>query len=179
MREKSDLLYAFVHHLQYYNPKIGYRLILASESEGIPTLAFSSRRDPDLRPVIIHLMETAPKLKDWIITASKTSLAEQYPDYFDKEYCLYGICCKPSDIRFWGLCIDSDTKESILGIVLDFPIDKLDPIRLYEVVAIILMDTLGEESYDRHIEDFIVHSQIPDDEDLFELSNLKMYLEGL
>lgn len=177
--DRHELLYWFSQHLHYYCPKIGHRVIIPHENQGLPTIAFSSSRDPEVRALILNLMETAPKFKDWIITASITSLSDQDPDYFESEYCLNGICCKPSDIKFWAQLADPDTHQFILGIILDFPIDKLDPIRLYEIVEIILNDTLGEERYDRHIEDFIIHPQIPENEDLFNLQDLKQYLEDL
>ena len=176
---RKELLYSFSEHLKYYNPNIGYRIIIPPQNRELPTLAFSTSRDPEVRALVLNLMETAPKLKDWIITASINSLADQNPDYFEKEYCLNGICCKPSNIKFWGLSIDPNTGQFILGIIFDFPINNLDPILLYEIVVIMLIDTLGEESYDRYIEDIIIHSEIPEDEDLFELQELKLYLEDL
>lgn len=43
---------------------------------------------------------------------------------------------------------------------------------------IVQTDTLGELLDDSYVEDFIIHSEIPEDEELFELYDLKVYLEG-
>ena len=123
-------------------------------------------------------MSDAPKYENWIIAASLTSLADD-PDYFDNEYCLNGNTLKPSNIKFWGESIDVKKKQFFLGIILDFPIDNIDPDLLRQIVCIVLIDTLGESMYNRFIEDFIVHLKIPEDEEIFELYELKMYLEGL
>lgn len=176
---REELLYWFSKHLEYYSPKIGYRFIIPPENQDLPTLAFSTCGDPEVGALILHLMESAPKNKDWIITAYITSLADQDPDYFEKEYCLNGICLKPSNIKFLALLIDPDTDQFILGIILDFPINKYDSDLLREIVGIILNDTLGEERFKHYIEDFIIKSQIPQDEELFELKDLKLFLEGL
>lgn len=175
--DRHKLLCPFSKHLHNYSPKIGYRVIISPENQGVPTIAFSSSRKPEVRALILNLMETAPRFKDWIITASITSLADQDPNYFENEYCLNGICCKPSHIKFWALLIDPDTDQFVLGIILDFPIDDLDPELLYEIAAIILTDTLGEERFEKYIEDFIIHSATPDDEEVFELHELRQYLE--
>lgn len=175
---REELLYWFAKHLEYYSPNIGYRLIIPPENQDLPTLAFSTCGDPEVRALILHLMETAPKFKDWIITASITSLADQDPDYFEKEYCLNGLCCKPSHIKFWTLLIDPETDQFILGIHLDIPTNNIDPELVHEIVAIILKDSLGDENYEHHIEDIIIHDQLPDDEEILPLKELKLYLEG-
>ena len=164
--------------MDYYSPKIGYRFIIPPLSQEPPTLSFSTSGDPKLRILIVQLLETAPKLPHWIITASITSLADQDPNYFEKEYCLNGLCCKPSHIKFWTLLIDPETDQFILGIHLDIPTNNIDPELVHEIVAIILNDTLGDESFERHIEDFIILDQLPDDEEILELKDLKLYLEG-
>lgn len=43
----------------------------------------------------------------------------------------------------------------------------------------ILKETLGEEQYVRYIEDIIIHSEIPEYEEIFELQELRLYLENL
>jgi len=177
--KKFELLYWFSQHMKYYNPQIGYRLIIPPLEYQKPAhLSFASYGDPEIRAIVLNLMEIAPKSKDWTISATLTSLANEDPDYFEKEYCLNGICCKPSDIKFWCHLIDPDTDQFVLGIILDFPIDKFDPDLLHEVVAIIITDILGEEKYEQFIEAFIIHSELPEDEELLELKELKIYLEG-
>ena len=127
--------------------------------------------------LIIQLIETAPEFPDWIIKASITSLAEEDPDYFEKEYCLNGLCCKPSYISFWVALIDPDTDRFILGIYLETPTNNIDPDLVHETVVAILKDILGDKKYNHHIEDIVIHDQIPDDEDILELNELKLYLE--
>lgn len=175
--EGNQLLYWFYQHLQYYNSNIGFQLIIPTTSKELPTLSFLTYGDFEDRQPILTLIESAPKLKGWVIKASLSSLEDQYSDYFQKEYCLNGICCKPSNIKLWGLSIDPKTDLFILGIFLDFSTDKYDSDLLREVVAIILTDTLGEERFEKHIEDFCIYSKLPEDEELFELNELKQYLE--
>ena len=176
--EKDQLLNWFSQHLKYYSSKIGHRLIIPPEIGEPAHLAFATNGCPKDRVLVVKLMEAAPKFPHWIISATLTSLADEDPDYFEKEYCLNGICCKPSDIKFWCHLIDPDTDQFVLGIILDFPIDDMDPELLYEVVGTILTDTLGEEQYEQYIEAFIIHSELPEDEELLELKELKIYLEG-
>lgn len=176
--ERTELQFWLSQHLKYYSPKIGHRLIIPPNGIEKPTLSFSICGDPEVRSLILSLMAEAPTYKNWIIAASLTSLADD-PDYFDNEYCLNGITLKPSNIKFWGESIDVKKKQFILGIILDFPIDNIDPDLLRQIVRIVLIDTLGESTYNRYIEDFIVHLKIPEDEEIFELYELKMYLEGL
>ncbi len=176
--EGNQLLYWFHQHLRYYSSKIGFQLIISTSSKKLSTLSFSTCGDYEVRQLILNLMEAAPKFPHWIISATLTSLADEDPDFFEKEYCLNGICCKPSNIKFWCHLIDPDTDQFVLGIILDFPIDDMDPELLYEIVGIILTDTLGEEQYEQYIEAFIIHSELPEDEELLELKNLKIYLEG-
>src|SRR5690554_4695236 len=177
-RKRSKLIYWFSKHLGYYNPKIGFRLIVPLENQGTPSIAFSAGENIELRPDILHLMKTAPHTKKWIITASLTSLADNDPDYFEKGNYINGIYLKPSNIKFWGLSIHPDTRQFFLGIVLDLPIAKKDENLLYEAVESILIDTLGEERYYHYIEDFCIYSELPEDEDLLSLKDLKQYLEG-
>jgi len=158
---REELFYWFSKHLEYYSPHIGYRLIIPPENQDLPTLAFSTCGDPQIRAMVLNLMEIAPKLKDWTISATLTSLVNEDPDFFEKEYCLNGICCKPSNIKFWCHLIDPDTDQFILGIILDFPIDDMDLELLYEIVAIILTDTLGEGKFERFIEDFFFKPNFP------------------
>jgi len=124
-------------------------------------------------------MSDAPKYQDWIISAWLNSLADENPDYFEKEYCIEGICYKPSNIKFWGEFIVVEKVKFVLGIIFDFPIDNIEPNLLRQIVGIVLTDTLGELTYEHYIEDFIIHSETPEDEEIFELFDLKMYLEGL
>ncbi len=177
--ECTELLFWLSQHLKYYSPKIGHRLIIPPEGQEPPTLSFSTNGDPEARGLILKLMADAPNYQDWIIAASLNSLANEDPDYFEKEYCFEGICCKPSNIKFWGEFIDVEKVKFILGIIFDFHIDNIEPNFLRQIVGIVLIDTLGELIYDRYIEDFIIHSEIPEDEEIFELYDLKMYLEGL
>ncbi len=175
---REELLYWFSKHLDYYSPKIGYRFIIPHLSQEPPTLSFSTSGDPELRILIVQLLETAPKLPHWIITASITSLADQDPNYFEKEYCLNSLCCKPSQIKFWTLLIDPETDQFILAIHLHISTNNIDPDLVYETVVAILIDTLGDEKYNHHIEDIIIHNQLPVDEEILELKELKLYLEG-
>ena len=178
-KKREELMYWFSTHLDYFNPQIGYRLMIPPNSQELPTLAFTTNGDLEARKHILHLMETAPKTKDWIISATITSLAEEDPNYYEKEYCIEGVCCRQSNIKFWGELIDLNTKQLVLGIIFNFPIKEVQPDLLRQIISIVLIDTLGEQLYDRYIKDFIIYTQIPEDEDLFELYELKMYLEGL
>ena len=177
--ERTDLLFWLSQHLKYYSPKIGHRLIIPPEGQEPATLSFSICGDPEVRGLILNLMAEAPRYENWIISASLSSLATEDPDYFEKEYCLEGICCRPSHIKFWGEVAEVNTKQFHLGIVLNFPITHMEPTILKQIVSIILTDTLGESLYHRHIKGFTIHPQIPEDEELFELYELKLYLEEL
>ena len=177
--ERTELLFWLSQHLKYYSLQIGHRLIIPQEGKEPSTLSFSICGDPEVRGLILKLMSEAPQYENWIISASLKSLANEDQDYFEKEYCLEGICCRPSNIKFWGEVAEVNTKQFILGIVLNFPITHIEPIILKAIVAIILTDTLGESLYHRHIKGFNIHTQIPEDEDLFELYELKLYLEEL
>ncbi|WP_271393761.1 hypothetical protein [Aequorivita sinensis] len=75
-RKRNKLIYWLSKHLEYYNPKIGFRLIVPYENQGTPSIAFSAGKNLEVRPHILHLMETAPITKNWIISASLTSLAD-------------------------------------------------------------------------------------------------------
>ena len=79
----------------------------------------------------------------------------------------------------WREVAEVNSKQFLLGIVLNFPITHIEPILLKAIVAIILTDTLGESLYHRHIKGFNIQTQIPEDQEIFELYDLKMYLEGL
>src|SRR5690554_2462089 len=176
--EREELLYWFSQHLKYYSTTIGHRLIIPFEVGEPARLSFATYGRPKGRVMVLKLMEAAPKLPYWIISASIPSMSDQDPDYFEKEYCLNGICLKPSGIKFWGMFLDPDTDQFILGICLDFPIHKFDPDLLHEVVAIIITDTLGEEKFERLIEAFFIQTELPKGEELLELKDLKIYLEG-
>lgn len=175
---REELLYWFSKHLDYYSPNISFRIIIPPIDQDLPTLSFGASAEPEVRVLLVKLLETAPKLPNWIITASITSLADLDPNYFEKEYCLNGFCCKPSHIKFWALLNDPITDQFIFGIHLDIPTNDKDPDLVYETVVIILKDTLGDEKYERHIEDIIIQNQLPDDEEIRELKELKLYLEG-
>lgn len=108
-----------------------------------------------------------------------TSLKDHDAYYFQKEYCLNRFCCKPSDLTFWCISIDSDTDQFILGIHLYIPTKDIDSDLVHETAIAILKDTLGDEKYNHHIEDIIIHNEIPDDEEILELKELKLYLEDL
>src|SRR5690554_5778491 len=140
-RKRSKLIYWLSKHLEYYNPKIGFRLIVPYENQGTPSIAFSAGKNLEVRPHILHLMETAPITKNWIISASLTSLADNDPDNFEKANYINGIYLKPSNIRFWVLSISPNTYQFTLGIVLDFPITKKNQKLLYETVEATLIDT--------------------------------------
>src|SRR5690606_16131941 len=71
---KEELLYWFSKQLDYYSPNIGYRFIIPPLGKELPTLSFSTNGDPELRIRIVQLLENAPKLPNWIITASISSL---------------------------------------------------------------------------------------------------------
>lgn len=178
MCERAELLFWLSQHLKYYSPRIGHRLTIPKNGNEPPTLSFSICGDPEVRGLILDLMAEAPSYQDWIISASLNSLAED-PDYFEKEYCLEGICCRPSNIRFWAEVADVNTKKFILAIIFTFSISYLEATILKQLVEIILTDTLGESLYHRHIKDFKIHSQVPEKEELFPLYELKIYLEDL
>lgn len=177
--ERTDLLFWLSQHLKYYSPKIGHRLTISSNIQEPSTLSFSICGEPEVRGLILTLMAEAPKYKNWIISASLNSLAGEDPDYFEKEYCLDGICCRPSQIKFWGEVAEVNSKQFLLGIIFTFPITHLDLDILKQIVVIILSDTLGEALYNRHIKGLTIYSEISDDEDIIDLYELKLYLEEL
>jgi len=69
--EQEELLYWLNKHLEYHNPRIKPRLHIPPDNQGPPTLSFSAYSDHEIRASILHLLETAPAYKDWIINASQ------------------------------------------------------------------------------------------------------------
>src|SRR5690554_7731519 len=56
-RKRNKLIYWLSKHLEYYNPKIGFRLIVPYENQGTPSIAFSAGKNLEVRPHILHLAE--------------------------------------------------------------------------------------------------------------------------
>lgn len=177
--EGNQLLYWFYQHLRYYSPKIGFQLIIPTSSKKLSTLSFSTCGDSEVRQLILSLIEAAPKFPNWIISATISTLSEEDSEYFENEFHLNKISGNASHLKFWRQLIDPVTNKLILGIILNFSTAKIEPEIIYSTVVGILKDTLGELLYDHYIEDFIIHSQIPEDEEIFELQELRLYLEKL
>ncbi|HLW31225.1 MAG TPA: hypothetical protein VKX40_03110 [Aequorivita sp.] len=177
--EGNQLLYWFHQHLRYYSSKIGFQLIIATSSKKPSTLSFSTCGDYEVRQLILNLIESAPKFPNWIISAHISTLTDEEYEYFENEFRLNKINFNASSIEFWPQHIDPITNKAILGIILNFPTPQIDPKIVHQTVVEILKDTLGEKNYERYIADIIIHSDIPEDEALFELSELKQYLENL
>ena len=131
-----------------------------------------------MRQLILNLIEAAPKFPNWIISATISTLSEEESEYFENEFRLNKISCNVSNLKFWHQLIDPLTNKITLGIIPNFPTAKINPEIVHETVVGILKDFLGEVLYNRHIEDIIIHNQIPDDEEILELKELKLYLEG-
>jgi len=68
---QEELLYWLNKHLEYHNPRIKPQLHISADNNGPPTLTFAVYSDHEIRASILHLLETAPPYKDWIITASQ------------------------------------------------------------------------------------------------------------
>ncbi len=177
--EGNQLLYWFYQHLRYYSPKIGFQLIIPTSSKKLSTLSLSTCGDYEVRQLILNLIEAAPKTPNWIISATISTLSEEDSEYFENEFRLNKISCNASNLKVWPKHIDPVTNKLILGIIPNFPIAKIDPEIVHETVVEILKDTLGENIYNRHIKDINLHSEIPQDEKLFELRELKLFLENL
>ncbi len=177
--EGNQLLYWFHQHLRYYSPKIGFQLIISTSSKKLSTLSFSTCGDYEVRQLILNLIEAAPKTHNWIITATISTLSEEESEYFENEFRLNKFSCNVSNLKFWRQLTDPLTNKITLGIVPSFPTFKIDHEILHSTVAGILKETLGEERYEHYIEDFIIQSEIPENEELFELKDLKLYLEDL
>lgn len=175
--EGNQLLYWFHQHLRYYSPKIGFQLIISTRVKKPSTLSFSTCGDYEVRQLILNLIEVAPKFPNWIISTNIKTLSEEESEYLENEFNL-NYSSITSNIKSWIQLIDPSTNKFILGIIMDFPIDKFDPDLLHEVVGFIITDTLGKENFERFIEAFIIHSEPPEDEVLLELKDLIIYLEG-
>ncbi|QAA80806.1 hypothetical protein EI546_03265 [Aequorivita sp. H23M31] len=132
-----------------------------------------------MRQLILNLIESAPKFPNWIISATISTLSEEDSEYFENEFRINKINFNASTIEIWPQHIDPITNKATLGIVLNFPTPQIDPKIVHQTVVEILKDTLREKHYERYIADIIIHSDIPKDEALFELSELKQYLEDL
>ena len=132
-----------------------------------------------MRQLILNLIEAAPKTPNWIISATISTLSEEESEYFENEFRLNQISCNASSIKFWRQHIDPITNKLILGIILNFPTTKIAPEIVHSTVVEVLKQNLGENIYNHHIEDIIIHSEIPEDEEIFELNDLPLYLEGL
>ena len=76
--EQEELLYWFNKHLEYHNPRIKPKLHISDDNQGPPTLTFSVYSDHEIRTAMLHLLETAPPYKDWIITASQDQTDAEY-----------------------------------------------------------------------------------------------------
>jgi len=178
-REKSEIQHWLSVHLKYYCSKIGHRLTIPSNPDNPARFDFSFSNEPHVRARILKLLETAPDLPNWHFSAKINALIEEYPDYYEEEYCIEGVCCKPSNLKFWVASIDEKTEKLILGITPNFPIDTIDPDALHQVVNTILIDTIGEFLYKRFILKFNIHSHSPQEVKLLGGYELNLYLEGL
>ena len=177
--EGEQLLYWFYQHLRYYNSKIGFQIVIATSQKKQPTLSFSTWGDYKVRQLILNLIESAPKISNWIISTTIETLSDEDSEYLENEFNLNNSSFIASSLRSWIQRIDPGTNKFILGIILNFATANIHPEIVKLAVIGILKDTLGELLYDRYIEDFIIHSQIPEDEEVFELCELKPYLKGL
>lgn len=177
--EGNQLLYWFYQHLRYYSPKIGFQLIIPTSSKKLSTLSFSTCGDYEVRQLILNLIEAAPRTPNWIISATISTLSEEDSEYFENEFGLNKINCNTSNIKFWRQHIDPITNKLILGIILNFPTTKIDPEIVHSTVVEVIKENLGKNIYNLHIEEIHIHSEIPQDEKLFELRELKLFLENL
>lgn len=177
--EGNQLLYWFHQHLRYYSSKIGFQLIISTSSKKLSTLSFSSCGDYEVRQLILNLIEAAPKFPNWIISATISTLSEEDSEYFENEFRLNKISRNVSNLKFWRQHIDPITNKLILGIILNFPTTKIAPEIIHSTVVEVLKQNLGEGHNERYIEEIIIHSENPKDEKLFELQELKLFLENL
>lgn len=84
--EGNQLLYWFYQHLRSYNPKIGFQLVIPTNSKGKPTLSFSACDDDEVRQLIYDLIEAAPNIPNWIISTTIITLSKEDWEYFGNEF---------------------------------------------------------------------------------------------
>jgi|SRR5690554_829582 len=76
--EQEELLYWLTKHLEYHNPRIKPQLNISADNDGPATLSFSAYSNHEIRASILHLLETAPPYKDWIINAFQDENGDEY-----------------------------------------------------------------------------------------------------
>ncbi|WP_139856559.1 hypothetical protein [Aequorivita sinensis] len=80
--EQKELLYWLNKHIEYYNPRIKPLLNIPTNNDGPSTLTFTVYCEHEIRTSLLHLLETAPLYKDWIINTCQV----ETPDESNKRH---------------------------------------------------------------------------------------------
>ncbi|QAA80856.1 hypothetical protein EI546_03535 [Aequorivita sp. H23M31] len=130
-----------------------------------------------MRQLILSLIESALKFPNWIISTIIETLSEDDSEYLENEFNINKASFITSNIKSWIEHIDPVTNKFMLGIVLNFPTAKTGREIVHQTVVRILKETLGDYIYNHQIENIIIHNQLPNDKEVLELKELKLFLE--
>ncbi len=176
--EGQQLLFWFYQHLRCYSADIGFEILITTSSKKRRTLTFSTGGDSEAHQIILNLIESAPKIPNWIISTTIETLSEDDSEYLENEFNINKASFITSNIKAWIQHIDPVTNKFIVGVVLNFPTANITPELTLQTVIRILKEILGDYIYNHHIENIIIHNLIPNDKEVFVLKDLKLYLEG-
>lgn len=111
-------------HLQFYFPGIDYILIYPKKNKQKVHFIITAKGNLELFKMALELEKTAPKLRDWKITA----LIKPQPDIDDRQagedqsYIMQDITLKTSELKFIPIQYDGKTKVDIIIYLKNFTI---------------------------------------------------------
>ncbi|SDX33455.1 hypothetical protein [Aequorivita viscosa] len=176
--EGKQLLFWFYQYLRCYSADIGFQILIKTSSKKRRTLTFFTSGDSEAHQIISNLIQSAPKIPNWIISTTVETLSEDDSEYLENEFNINKASFITSNIKSWIQHIDPVTNKLIVGIILNFPTANINPEIAHLTVVRILKEILGDYIYNHRIENIIIHNQLPNDKKVFELRELKLYLEG-
>ncbi len=175
--ECNQLLFWFYQHLRCYSADIGFQILIKTSSKKRRTLTFSTSSDSEVHQIILNLIQSAPEIPNWIISTTIETLSEDDSEYLENEFNINKASFITSNIKSWIQHIDPVTNKFIVGIILNFQTANINPEIAHLTVVRILKETLGDYIYNHYIENIIIHNQLPNDKEVLELKELKIYLE--
>jgi hypothetical protein len=169
-------------HLNHYAKGVSFVLTFPESTDHKVELILTAQGNPEYYEKVELLAATAPKLKDWKITAFMQATAdlEEMINGDDTPFVYKGISLKASEIKFEAF-IYSNTKKIDLLIYIRHETIEDDYQDLMYMVYLIVESLLGEKFLYENI-DHMELEPMPekqDDEVMIALYDLKGFIEGI
>lgn len=180
-KEQKHYMFWLDWHLQFYFPGLDYILIYPKKQKQKVHFIITAKGNLKLFKMALELEKTAPKLRDWKITA----IIKPLPDIDDRQagedqpYIIQDIILKASELKFIPIEYDGKTKIDIIVYLKNFTIYAHNK-NLLTIISIMQQDLLGEKAMEKN-SNLVQLAQMPQQEDnqLIYLYDLQLYLEDL